>query len=260
MIESGNFTLNEMAIASVCSIPSVVRARDNLRRFGTARSPRRGGGRPYQITHAIREALQHHLCEYPHQYLDEMSGFLQTEFGVLVSTSTIIRTLSRMRWTKKIMRRRAKERNPDLRDFYVYKVSEFHSWLLIFVDESGCDERAGLRRTGWSSRGVTPVQVGQFHRGKQYQILPAYCQDGMLMAKVIQGKTDSDVFEDFIEQLLTLCGRWPEPKSVLIMENASIHHSAQMKRMCQEAGVLLIYLPPYSIRQTSIPSKSSSQN
>ena len=246
MIESRRFTLNEMAITSGCSIPSVVRARDNLRHFGTARSSRRRGGRPSRITHAIREALQHLLFESPHQYLEEMSGFLQNEFGILVSTSTISRTLSRMRWTKKIMRRRARERNPDLRDFYMYKICNLHSWQLIFVDESGCDKRAGLRRTGWSPRSVTPVQVDPFHRGKRYQILPAYCQDGILLAKVFQGTTDSDVFEDFIERLLPLCGRWPEPKSVLIMDNASIHHSARVRRMCQEAGVLLIYLPPYS--------------
>ena len=246
MIESGRFTLNEMAIASGCSIPSVVRARDNLRQFGTARSPRGRGGRPSRITQAIGAALQRLLFESPHQYLEEMRGFLLNEFSILVSTSTISRTLSRMRWSKKIMRRRAKERNPDLRDFYMYKISNLHSWQLIFVDESGCDKRAGLRRTGWSPRGVTPVQVDQFHRGKRYQILPAYCQDGLLLAKVFQGITDTEVFEDFIERLLSLCGRWPEPKSVLVMDNASIHHSARVKRMCQEAGVLLIYLPPYA--------------
>lgn len=240
MIKSEDFTLNEMAIATGCSVPTVARARNNLRRFGTARSPRRRGGRPSLITHAIRAGLRHLLFESPHQYLEEMSGFLQNEFGVIVSPSTISRTLRRMRWTKKVIRRRAKERNADLRDFYIYNICHLHSWQLVFVDESGCDKRAGLRRTGWSPRGVTPVQVVQFHRGKRYHILPAYSQDGMFLAKVYQGATDRDVFEDFIERLLPFCGRWPEARSVLIMDNASIHHSARVKRMCQEAGVILI--------------------
>jgi transposase len=30
------------------------------------------------------------------------------------------------------------------------------------------------------------------------------------------------------------------------MDNASIHHSDVVKTLCQEAGVILIYLPPYS--------------
>jgi transposase len=67
-----------------------------------------------------------------------------------------------------------------------------------------------------------------------------------MLAKVFQGTTNSALFEEFIEQLLPLCRRWPEPRSVLIMDNASIHYSSRVKRMCEEAGVILIYLPPYS--------------
>jgi transposase len=53
-------------------------------------------------------------------------------------------------------------------------------------------------------------------------------------------------FESFIEQLLQHCGRWPEPKSVLVMDNASFHHSDRVKTLCAEAGVKVLYLPPYS--------------
>lgn len=64
-----------------------------------------------------------------------------------------------------------------------------------------------------------------FSAGQRYQILPAYCQDSILMSRVFQGSTDTSMFEDFIEQLLHHCGRWPEPKSVLIVDNASFHHT-----------------------------------
>jgi hypothetical protein len=50
------------------------------------------------------------------------------------------------------------------------------------------------------------VQVSRFQREKRYQILPAYTQDGVLLAHVFQGSTDATVFEEFIEQLLPLCG------------------------------------------------------
>jgi Transposase and inactivated derivatives len=30
------------------------------------------------------------------------------------------------------------------------------------------------------------------------------------------------------------------------MDNASFHHSGQIETMCSEAGVKLVYLPPYS--------------
>jgi transposase len=58
--------------------------------------------------------------------------------------------------------------------------------------------------------------------------------------------TDSAVFGDYIEQLLQHCGRWPEPNSVLVMDNASFHHTERIEQKCDDAGVKLMYLPPYS--------------
>ena len=134
----------------------------------------------------------------------------------------------------------------DLRDYYLHNLSAFQSWQLVYVDESGCDKRIGFRRTGWSPLGVAPIQVARFHRDQRWQILPAYGQDGILLSRVYQGSTDSIIFEDFIEQLLAHCGRWPEPKSVLVMDNASFHRSERVAQLCREAGVKLVYLPPYS--------------
>ena len=54
------------------------------------------------------------------------------------------------------------------------------------------------------------------------------------------------MFEEFIEQLLPFCGRWLEPKSVLVMDNASFYHTERIEQMCHDAGVKLVYLPPYS--------------
>ena len=67
-----------------------------------------------------------------------------------------------------------------------------------------------------------------------------------MLARIFKGSTDAALFESFIEQLLQHCGRWPEPKSVLVMDNASFHHLDQVKQLCSNAGVKLLYLPPYS--------------
>lgn len=179
-------------------------------------------------------------------YQDEMVVFLWDEFEVLVTTYSISRALASIRWPNKTARRIAKERNANLRDLYLYKLSAFRSYQLVFIDESGCDKRVGFRRTGWSPLGVTPVQIAKFHRGRRYQILPAYAQDGIMYSRIFQGSTDGDVFESFLVELLLHCGRWPEPKSVLIMDNARFHRSDRIERMCDEAGVVLLYLPPYS--------------
>lgn len=126
------------------------------------------------------------------------------------------------------------------------------------MDESGCDKRINFRRTGWSPLGVTPVKIARFQREQRYQILPAYSQDGILLARVFQGSTDSVFFEDFIEQLLHHCGRWLEPKFVLVMDNASFNHTERIEQMCVDAVVKLCIccLTP----QILILLKSSSLN
>lgn len=57
-----------------------------------------------------------------------------------------------------------------------------------------------------------------------------------------KGSTNADVFKDFIEQLLQHCNRWPEPKSVLIMDNASSHHTVKNQQLCSDSGVKLIVI------------------
>lgn len=178
--------------------------------------------------------------------MDERVLFLWDEFRVWVTSSSLKRALASVGWSKKVARLRAKEQNADLRDFYLHNLSDFKSYHLVYVDESGCDKRIGFRRTGWSPLGLTPLQVSKFHRDQRWQILPAYAQDGVVLSRVFQGSIDAAVFEDFIQQLLKHCGKWPEPKSVIVMDNASFHHSDRIKGMCADAGVKLLYLPPYS--------------
>jgi hypothetical protein len=201
-----------MADAAGCSKRSIKSIRSNLRCFGTTKAPPNGSGRRRSITPptgGMLQALQQHLLEKPGLYLDEMALFLWDEFEAVVTAMSISRALKSIGWSKKVARSVAKERNVDLRDYYLYNFSAFHSYQLVYVDKSGCDKRIGFRRTGWSPLGVASVQIARFHRGSRYQILLAYAQDDIVLSRVFQGSTDSSVFEDFIEQLLAHCGRWP---------------------------------------------------
>ena len=246
MIESQSLTTLQIADAAECSDRTIKNIRRNLRLFGTVHAPLNRVGRRRTITPPMLDALCEHLLEKPGLYLDEMVIFIWDEFRTLATTSSIRRALTLTGWSKKSIRQRAKEQNAELREFYLRNISEFDSYHLVYVDESGCDKRIGFRRTGWSPLGVAPVQVSQFHRDERYQILPAYAQDGIVLSRVFRGSTDAGVFEDFLDQLLRHCGRWPELKSVLVMDNASFHHSERITQMCADAGVKLVYLPPYS--------------
>jgi transposase len=185
MILSGTLKQTQMAEAARCSERGIQRIARNLRLYGKTKAPSNGAaGRRRRITPQMLDALREHLLEKPGLYQDEMAIFLYDEFSVLVIISNISKALKSIGWSKKVARREAKERNPDLRDYYLHSLSEFRSYHLVYVDESGCDKRIGFRRTGWSPLGVAPVQVAAFHRDSRYHILPAYTQDGVLFSRV----------------------------------------------------------------------------
>jgi len=122
MIVGSSHTANEIANVAGCSARSVKSIRSNIRTFGTAKAPWNGGGGPRSITPPMLEALREHLFEKPDQYLNEMVVFLWDEFGVLLTVSTISRTLKSIKWSKKQCRRVAKGRNADLRDYYLHNL------------------------------------------------------------------------------------------------------------------------------------------
>jgi hypothetical protein len=191
-------------------------------------------------------ALLDRLAVKPNIYRDEMLVFLEKEFKTTVPASNIGRSLRSARWSRNTERHVAKGRNADLRDYYLYKLSFYRSYQLVYINESGCDRRVGRRRFGWAPKGVTPVQIDHFHRNQRYQILPAYTQEGILHYDIFPRSIDSVKFEEFIEQLLYHYGKWPEPNSVLMMNNASFHRSPIIKQICEDAGIKLLYLSPYS--------------
>ena len=64
---------------------------------------------------------------------------------------------------------------------------------------------------------------------------------------MFQGFIDGEVFEDFIKQLFTHYNRWPEPKSMLIIDNTSFYQTERIEQLCYKAGVKLVYLLLYSL-------------
>lgn len=128
-----------------CSKRAVRRIRSRLRRFGTTTSPPNRVGREAKVTPLMRDALFEQLTKRPDMFRYEMIDFLYNTFGLEVSPGTISRTLKTERWTRKTNGRVAKQRNPDLRELYLYKLSDCHSYQLVFIDESNCDKQSGYR-------------------------------------------------------------------------------------------------------------------
>ncbi|KLP02004.1 uncharacterized protein FFB20_15262 [Fusarium fujikuroi] len=241
-------SISEIAEAIPCSERAVYRTQATIRRFGAATAPTNRAGPDPKITPLMRDILCRELVKEPDMLRREMVTFLRRRFDVDVSPTRITRTLQTLQWTRKNTRRVARQRNPQLRHYYHYrlKLGGYRSYHLVFLDESGLDRSIGVRRKGWAPKGVTPMQIARFQREERFQVLAAYTQRGIKLSRVYRGSTDTATFVDFVAQLLCHCGRWPEPESVLVMDNASIHCSDEIKQMCDEAGVKLEMTAPYT--------------
>jgi transposase len=47
--------------------------------------------------------------------------------------------------------------------------------------------------------------------------------------------------------VLPHCTPYPSPQSIIILDNVVIHKLARLSNLCEEHGVLLLFLPLYSL-------------
>lgn len=144
---------------------------------------------------------------------------------------------------------RAQQRSDELRKQFQEQVSIYDPSMLVFVDECGSDKRSALRRYGYALRGKRAVTEKLLVRGKRFSAIGILCIDGIVDVYTTDGSVDGEKFCTFVErnllpQLLPFNGI--NPRSVVIIDNAPIHHVDDAVQMIEEAGAFAIFLPPYS--------------
>jgi transposase len=73
------------------------------------------------------------------------------------------------------------------------------------------------------------------------------CNEGYMDWMIHQGSITSDLFIEFLqERVLPYYTPYPGIRSIIIMDNASIHKDRRILEACNKAGILLKFLPPYS--------------
>jgi transposase len=67
--------------------------------------------------------------------------------------------------------------------------------------------------------------------------------DGVTSCLVIEGATDSDVFREYVRQVL---GPTLRPGDLVICDNLSAHRDAEAEKLIEAHGARLVFLPAYS--------------
>ena len=152
--------------------------------------------------------------------------------------------MKRRRWSQKVARKVAAQRSPELRAGYQARRLYWSVDDLVFVDESGANERTGDRKRGWSPIGYPCATTQSLHRSERWSILPALGVNGYLNGTlVVQGAITREIFFEWLrDTVLTQC----HTGQIIIIDNASIHRSVEVAELYHDAGVLLQFLPSYS--------------
>ena len=97
-----------------------------------------------------------------------------------------------------------------------------------------------------NARSVRGKKVIGFVRGKKYKrtnIVAAKRGNEIIAPLEYEGNTDHRLFEQwFVQMLLPLL----LIDSVIILDNASFHRKKVLRALAEEAGMTIIFLPPYS--------------
>jgi transposase len=145
----------------------------------------------------------------------------------------------------------AKQRSELQRAEYLHDMQVFcgHPEMLVFVDETGADRRNCIRRFGYSLRGRPAVSRKLLVRGQRVSAIAAMSTHGILDCITYTGSVNGDKFKHFVRhsllpQLNPFNGM--NSRSIVVLDNAAIHHTDGVVDLIESTGALVQFLPPYS--------------
>ena len=141
--------------------------------------------RPLQkLTKAVQLTVLHTVLQNPSIYLRELQIEVLANTGVEVGQSSLCTFLKQSNFTRQKMQIVAKQRDEDLRLQFATDVSLYSVEMLVFLDETGSDQRDALRRYGYSLRGKPPRSVRLLHRGEHISAITAMTSEGIQCVRV----------------------------------------------------------------------------
>jgi len=218
-----------------------------FRTSGDVVRPRNRQGPPPLLDGKRLDLIVATLSVRPTITLGELCDVLREDGCTIVSPPTVCASLRKMCFTNKLVRQRALQQWPTLRGVFMGNAVQFPSEWFVFADETGSTRSTHRRRRGWAVLGQTPVEHRMLSRGRRINTIVAMCADSVLAVESSYEHMNRERFFNFLRgNLLPEMQRFPGPRSILVLDNLSVHHVAEVQQLAAQYGVLILYLPPYS--------------
>ena len=95
-------------------------------------------------------------------------------------------------------------------------------------------------------RGITPVTHKLDIYGKRISAIGVMTTRGIEDTYLIEGNVNGDIFLQFVQRCLLNKIQPFDARSVVVLDNASIHRVDAVVELITAAGALVQFLPPYS--------------
>jgi len=129
-----------------------------------------------------------------------------------------------------------------LRQQFIEVAKSIDPYRLVFIDEAGSNI-AMTRDFARAPRGERARGYVPRNRGEVTTMLGALDIHGVRAMMTVEGATDAEVFETFLERVLL---RKLKPGDIVVLDNLGAHRTEDVRRLIEAAGARVLYLPPYS--------------
>lgn len=113
---------------------------------------------------------------------------------------------------------------------------------LVFVDETGTNT-AMTRTHGWGYKGKKLIAKTPHGHWMTSTFVAGLAHDGILAPQLLPCPMTGIIFRQWLEECLI---PEMEPGSIVVVDNLPAHKVAGVRQCLEEAGMHLLYLPPYS--------------
>ena len=205
-------------------------------------------GPPRKLSEFEELTVLESFFKHPGIYLREVREELFRLTGTKVDSSTICRTAQRLSLTRQKMKKIAVKQSDVKRAEYMVEIEPFDPEMLVFIDETGFDKHNLVRQYGYGIRGLTPVTHKFVVYGRRISAIGVLTTEGVEDAYLVEGNVNGDTLQFIQRSLLNIIQPFngSNPKSVVVLDNASIHHVDAVVDMITATGALVRFLPPYS--------------
>ena len=113
---------------------------------------------------------------------------------------------------------------------------------LVFVDETGTNT-AMTRTHGWGQKGKKLLAKVPHGHWMTSTFVAGLVHDGILAPQLLPCPMTGMIFQQWLEECLI---PEMEPGSIVVIDNLPAHKVAGIRQCLEDAGMHLLYLPPYS--------------